>query len=98
MTGPTIRYNFGSLEMLSTDLKAQFGRLEELSGQLKQQVGAIATHWDSGGAAAYQQAQLDWDRLFSDARLRLNGLGTGVANASNRMAETDQRVGRSFTT
>lgn len=98
MTGSTIRYNFGSLEMLSSDLKAQFGRLEELSGQLKQQVGALAANWDSGGAASYQQAQFNWDRIFADARMRLNGLGTGVSNASTRMAETDQRVGRSFAT
>lgn len=98
MSGATIRYNFEGLGTLAGDLKNQFGRLEELSGQLKRQVNALAGNWDSGGAAAYRSAQADWDRLFADARLRLDGLGTGVANASNRMRETDQRVGKSFAT
>lgn len=98
MSGSTIRYNFGSLDALASDLKTQFGRLEELSGQLKRQVHALAANWESGGAASYQTAQLEWDRLFGDARLRLDGLGTGVSKASARMLETDQRVGRSFTT
>ena len=98
MTHPTIRYDFTGLGNLSGDLKTHFTHLEELSGQLKRQVTALASHWASGGAGAYQTAQNQWDRLFDDARLRLDGLGTGVAKASTRMQETDQRVGRSFTT
>ncbi|MFC0314007.1 WXG100 family type VII secretion target [Gordonia phosphorivorans] len=96
--GATIRYNFEGLGALAGDLKAQFGRLEELSGQLKRQVHALEANWDSGGAASYRVAQNDWDRLFADARLRLDGLGTGVNKASTRMHETDQRVGKSFAT
>ncbi|GAA4753330.1 WXG100 family type VII secretion target [Gordonia alkaliphila] len=96
--GATIRYNFEGLGTLAADLKAQFGRLEELSGQLKRQVQALEANWHSGGAAAYRGAQADWDRLFADARLRLDGLGSGVSKASTRMQETDQRVGKSFAT
>ncbi|MFT3717039.1 MAG: WXG100 family type VII secretion target [Gordonia sp. (in: high G+C Gram-positive bacteria)] len=98
MTEPVIRYNFAGLGDLSGDLKGQFAQLEDLSGQLKRQVTALAARWESGGAAQYQSAQNQWDRLFDDARMRLDGLGTGVAKASARMQETDQRVGRSFTT
>lgn len=98
MTGSTIRYNFASLGTLSGDLKSQFAHLEELSGQLKRQVQTLAANWESGGAGNYQDAQLRWDALFADARARLDGLGTGVARASTRMQETDQRVGKSFAT
>ncbi|AVM01470.1 WXG100 family type VII secretion target [Gordonia iterans] len=98
MSGGTIRYNFANLGTLAGDLKNQFGRLEELSGQLKRQVNMLAANWESGGAADYQLAQADWDRIFTDARLRLNGLGAGVAKASSRMHETDVRVGKSFAT
>ena len=91
-----IRYNFDGLGTLSGDLKVQFGRLEELAAELRRQVTALSGNWESGGAAAYQTAQQDWDRLFGDARLRLNGIGTGVAKASTRMFETDQHVGRTF--
>ncbi|MFT3661369.1 MAG: WXG100 family type VII secretion target [Gordonia sp. (in: high G+C Gram-positive bacteria)] len=98
MSGGTIRYNFANLGTLSGDLKAQFARLEDLAGQLKRQVNALAVNWESGGAAGYQTAQQQWDRVFEDARMRLDGLGTGVAKASSRMQETDTRVGRSFTT
>lgn len=91
-----IKYNFAGLDMLSGDLRAQFGRLEELSGQLKRQVSALAANWESGGAADYQQAQHNWDRLFMDARMRLDHLGAGVGRAGQRMQETDARVGRAF--
>ncbi|MFM9377408.1 WXG100 family type VII secretion target [Gordonia sp. VNK21] len=91
-----IRYDFDGLGALSGDLKAQFSRLEELAGSLRRQVTALAANWESGGAAAYQEAQDHWDKLFFDARTRLDGLGTGVAKASNRMFETDHQVGRTF--
>lgn len=98
MNGGTIRYDFDNLSVLSADLKNQFGRLETLSGQLRKQVAALAAGWDSGGAAQYQTAQQQWDRLFADARLRLDNLGGGVAKASARMRETDQHVGKTFLT
>lgn len=91
-----IRYNFENLGTLAGDLKSQFARLEDLSGQLKRQVHSLSANWESGGAANYQNAQQHWDSLFADARLRLDGLGTGVTKASTRMHETDQRVGKSF--
>ena len=59
-------------------------------------VEAIGNHFVLVNAVSMPEA--DWDRIFADARMRLNGLGTGVSNASTRMAETDQRVGRSFAT
>ena len=93
-----IRYNFEGLGTLSGDLRGQFQRLEELSGQLKRQVAALASNWESGGAAQYQEAQGRWDSLFADARMRLDGLGVGVSKAANLMRETDARVGRSFAT
>ncbi|WP_026917215.1 WXG100 family type VII secretion target [Gordonia shandongensis] len=92
-----IRYDFESLGGLSGDLRGHFQRLEVLSGQLKKQVTALASHWDSGGAAQYQQAQAGWDRVFVDARMRLDALGTGVGKAATTMRETDVRVGRTFT-
>ncbi|MFT4088387.1 MAG: WXG100 family type VII secretion target [Gordonia sp. (in: high G+C Gram-positive bacteria)] len=98
MNGGVIKYNYAGLGTLSGDLKAQFGRLEELAGQLKRQVGSLSSHWDSNGSSQYQAAQANWDRLFADARLRLDGLGSGVAKASQRMQETDGRVGKMFTT
>ncbi len=98
MDGGTIRYNFDNLGVLSADLKNQFGRLETLSGQLRKQVTALGANWDSGGAGQYQTAQQQWDRLFADARLRLDNLGSGVARASTRMQETDQHVGKTFLT
>ncbi|MCF8587048.1 WXG100 family type VII secretion target [Gordonia sp. HY285] len=91
-----IRYNFAGLDTLSGDLRGQFQRLEELSGQLKKQVTALASHWDSGGAVSYQQAQAQWDRLFGDARTRLDSLGVGVQRAATQMRETDLRVSRTF--
>ncbi|MEZ5210081.1 MULTISPECIES: WXG100 family type VII secretion target [unclassified Gordonia (in: high G+C Gram-positive bacteria)] len=91
-----IRYNFENLGTLSGDLKNQFAQLEQLSGQLKKQVHSLAANWESGGAVDYLAAQQRWDSLFADARTRLDGLGTGVAKASTRMHETDQRVGKSF--
>ncbi len=94
--GGVIRYDFAGLDTLSGDLRGQFQRLEELSGQLKRQVAALGSHWDSGGAASYQQAQAQWDRLFADARARLDGLGVGVSRAATHMRDTDIRVGRSF--
>ncbi|AUH68217.1 MULTISPECIES: WXG100 family type VII secretion target [Gordonia] len=96
MSNGLIRYDFASLGTLSGDLRGQFQRLEELSGQLKRQVTALAAHWDSGGAASYQQAQGNWDRIFADARARLDSLGTGVAKAATHMRETDVRVGKTF--
>lgn len=98
MNPQTIRYDFANLGVLSTDLKSQFSQLETLSSLLKKQVTSLATNWDSGGAGQYQAAQLNWDKLFDDARLRLDGLGSGVAKASNRMQETDQQVGKTFLT
>ncbi|MGO3327992.1 WXG100 family type VII secretion target [Gordonia sp. (in: high G+C Gram-positive bacteria)] len=91
-----IRYNFAGLDNLSGDLRSQFQRLEELSGQLKRQVTALGSHWDSGGAMSYQQAQAQWDKLFADARTRLDGLGVGVQRAATTMRETDLRVSRTF--
>ncbi|MBB4137644.1 WXG100 family type VII secretion target [Gordonia humi] len=91
-----IRYNFASLDTLSGDLRGQFQRLEELSGQLKRQVTALASHWDSGGANAYQQSQAQWDKLFADARTRLDSLGVGVQKAASQMRDTDLRVSRTF--
>ena len=98
MSGGLIRYDFANLGTLSGDLRGQFQRLEELSGQLKRQVTALATHWDSGGAGSYQQAQANWDRIFLDARGRLDALGVGVSKASNHKGETDLRVGKTFST
>lgn len=98
MSGGLIRYDFANLGTLSGDLRGQFQRLEELSGQLKRQVTSLATHWDSGGAGSYQQAQADWDRIFLDARGRLDSLGVGVSKAANHMRETDLRVGKTFST
>ena len=91
-----IRYDFDNLGTLSNDLRGQFQRLETLSGQLKKQVAALGSHWNSGGSAQYQQAQASWDRIFADARMRLDSLGVGVGKAATHMRETDVRVGRTF--
>lgn len=96
MSGGLIRYDFANLGTLSGDLRGQFQRLEDLSGQLKRQVGALSSHWDSRGAGQYLQAQGNWDRIFLDARGRLDSLGVGVEKASNLMRETDMRVGKTF--
>ncbi|MGB3301867.1 WXG100 family type VII secretion target [Gordonia sp. (in: high G+C Gram-positive bacteria)] len=97
MNGGLIRYDFANLGTLSGDLRGQFQRLEDLSGQLKRQVGSLSSHWSSGGAGQYQQAQANWDRIFLDARGRLDALGVGVQKAANLMRETDMRVGKTFT-
>ncbi|MGB3698073.1 MAG: WXG100 family type VII secretion target [Gordonia sp. (in: high G+C Gram-positive bacteria)] len=96
MSGGLIRYDFANLGTLSSDLRGHFQRLEELSGQLKRQVAALSSHWDSGAAAQYQQAQAAWDRVFLDARGRLDALGVGVDKAATHMRETDLRVGKTF--
>lgn len=96
MSGGLIRYDFANLGTLSGDLRGQFQRLEELSGQLKRQVTSLSTHWESGGAGSYLQAQGNWDRIFLDARTRLDSLGVGVSKAATHMRDTDVRVGKTF--
>ena len=98
MSGGTIRYNFANLGTLAGQFFQSPELILQVTGQLKRQVNMLAANWESGGAADYQLAQADWDRIFTDARLRLNGLGAGVAKASSRMHETDVRVGKSFAT
>lgn len=92
-----IKYDFASLDRLTSDLGNQFQRLETLSADLKRQVTALGDNWQSAsGAANYQQAQLAWDRVFAEARTNLHGLKTAVHNAANTMSQTDTAVGRSF--
>lgn len=92
-----IKYDFASLERLTTDLGSQFQRLETLAGDLKRQVTALADNWDSAqGATSYQTAQANWDRVFTEARGNLTSLKTAVHNASNNMSSTDLSVARNF--
>ncbi|MFW0792226.1 WXG100 family type VII secretion target [Gordonia sp. CPCC 205515] len=92
-----IKYDFAGLETLSGDLGRHFSALEQLSHQLKGEVTKLGANWTSQhGAEAYQAAQLHWDKLFEEARARLNGLSRGVQNASNTMAGTDRAVGQTF--
>ncbi|MFT4202262.1 WXG100 family type VII secretion target [Gordonia sp. (in: high G+C Gram-positive bacteria)] len=92
-----IQYDFAALDTLTGDLNRNFARLEQLSGQLRTQVNALASHWQSAqGAAAYQEAQAHWDRVFDESRTRLNGLSSSVSKASSTMGNTDMRVGRTF--
>lgn len=92
-----IKYNFAALGTLSGELNTQFQALENLSGQLKSEVGKLGANWMSAdGAQQYQTAQANWDRLFEELRMQLNGLGRGVQNASDSMHMADKSIGSTF--
>ncbi len=92
-----IKYDFASLDRLTTDLGTQFQRLETLAGDLKRQVVVLGDNWQSAqGAASYQQAQATWDRVFTEARGNLTSLKSAVHNASTSMSQTDSSVARNF--
>ena len=73
-----ISYDFAGLGDLSGGLGGQFQRLDDLAGQLKRQVAALETSWRSPQAkAAYDEAQMNWDRIFVNSREQLQGMQRG---------------------
>ncbi|MGV9827062.1 MULTISPECIES: WXG100 family type VII secretion target [unclassified Gordonia (in: high G+C Gram-positive bacteria)] len=92
-----IKYDFASLGDLSSSLQAEFSHLEELANKLKQQVSSLDGSWHSPLAkSAYSDAQLNWDRVFSQSREQLLGIHHGVTNASRTMSDLDGAIGRGF--
>ena len=92
-----IKYNFAALNTLAGDLNGQFKALENLSNLLKSEVSRLGVNWMSEtGAQQDQTAQANWDRLFEELRMQLNGLSRGVEGASTAMHQADKAIGATF--
>ncbi|ATD71894.1 MULTISPECIES: WXG100 family type VII secretion target [Gordonia] len=93
----TINYDFAALGDLSGGLQRAFSELDALNTQLKNQIAALDGNWSSAEAkAAYLDAQMNFDRIFTQSRESLQSLQSGVSNASRIMSDTDSSIASGF--
>jgi WXG100 family type VII secretion target len=80
-----ISMNPAQMEATVASVRATNQRLTALYEELQKQVAVLGEAWSGGDQQAYQEYQVQWNRLHTDLADALTQIGQGVDDASRRM-------------
>lgn len=91
-----IKYHFGAIAAASDDIAATSGRINSLLDSLKQVIAPMAATWEGDSAAAYQQAQAQWDASAAELNEVLASISRAVAEGNDFMGDMNRRAAASW--
>ncbi|MCS4489584.1 WXG100 family type VII secretion target [Corynebacterium sp. ES2794-CONJ1] len=91
-----IKYGFGEIEAASGDIQATSARINALLDALKSQIQPMVASWEGDSAAAYQHAQLQWDKAAAELNTVLATIAQTVRSGNDRMGEVNKQAASSW--
>lgn len=91
-----IKYGFGAIEAAAADIHSTSGRINSLLESLKQQIQPMVGSWEGESAAAYQQAQQQWDRAALELNTVLATISQTVRAGNDRMSDINRQAAASW--
>ncbi|AZA14273.1 WXG100 family type VII secretion target [Corynebacterium choanae] len=91
-----IRYQFGAIEQAAADITSTTGRINSTLDSLKQGLQPMVATWEGESAAAYNQAQQQWDQAAAELNRVLGTIAQTVSQGNQRMNAVNRRAAASW--
>lgn len=84
-----IKYGFGAIQALSTDLNTSSTTIETLLSEADGIVSGLASVWDGSAHGSYASMQAKWTATANEVKAALTDMSQRTANAATAMQSTE---------
>lgn len=91
-----IKYQFGEIAAAASDINATSVRIGGQLDDLKRQLQPMVQTWEGDSAAAYNQAQAQWDSAASELNTILATISRTLSEGNDRMSDINRRAAASW--
>ncbi|AEF42486.1 WXG100 family type VII secretion target [Hoyosella subflava] len=86
----TIKYNFGQIETLRSDIAVSTAQMNANLADLKAFLAPLVADWTGSAAEAYQAQQRRWDEAAQGLNQVLESIGRAVGSGNDQMAAAER--------
>ncbi|NLG54978.1 MAG: WXG100 family type VII secretion target [Rhodococcus sp.] len=92
----SMKYDFGAMQQLADEVRADSAALTETHSELTGYVNGLVSEWDGNAQEAYRAVQAEWDAANTELLETLSQIAKAVEQGGQDMAATDARAASTF--